>query len=930
MTCNSSPVSCNRQPFLTDSSCDRGNVDIHQFDDLPFCDPINPTMPDIPPEVVDTPLNLPIPPACACIHVDYDIGFKYIKEREFSASTSFSAKSDCCEGLYVSKINLQVPCPVTGSSSPYRLRILARYGKSSASPTSYFVTDPSSCTFTPLSATLKVNVPCPVSSAGPFKLRVKAKYDREDASPTSYFITNPDSCTINPLSATLKVNVPCPVSSAGPFRLKVKARYDREDASPTSYFVTDPDSCTINPLSATLKVNVPCPVSSAGPYKLRVKAKYSKDSAPSVSYFKTNPDSCTISPLSATLRVNIPCPIISSSGPYKLRIVAKYGSSSASAVSYMRTDNDRCIIKPYSAMLKVNVPCPLPQDKKPYTIRAKAKYSKDDASSVSYLETGGSSCTINPLSPTIQVNVPCPVPGDSKSYKIKAKAVYRKRDDFSSASAVDYLKVNASSCGLNFVDFDAPLKVNIPCPVGARDESPRVCVKFEDLDELDPTIVAHGKPFLDCWGRFKVVLIRYDGTTETVAEYNRDNVVCIERPEQFITVRFSIHGDIPGVGFTEFATYDGFWGNPTAFTTGEIPVEGGCLRIYGMTLQGEWVWAGSPPSDISHTAPLVWCSFVPKIAELPCGVMVYDEDAKECLDTEALALFRAGSSISAFRLTSGGLCGISAKDKLLATFGLIDGIWTATSGTFCVEGMQISSSEEITSIHLIVYEQADDEEKERGGQMFMSIKYGKQGECGTNAAVAKFVEVDNDACAVNYLSPNIRLSIPCPMRVKKIGQPRPDSSSYYLWKGPIRITTRNYFYIPYESSSSSSSSSFDVIGWARGDCDIVLKEKTVLNIPPTISPFFMDGDKIKYKYIQVGRNVLYDDGATVLSCLREPHDGLKVYAKISYSKCSWSLEVDCGDSLPENSLTNTYRLLYFYDHDRWIDCRWMPTIVAMD
>lgn len=890
MTCNSSPVSCNRQPFLTDSSCDRGSVDIHQFDDLPFCDPINPTVPDIPPEVVDTPLNLPIPPACACIHVDYDIGFKYIKERKFSASTSFSAKSDCCEGLYVSKMNLQVPCPVTGSSSPYRLRILARYGKSSASPTSYFVTDPSSCTFTPLSATLNVNVPCPVSSAGPYKLRVKAKYSKDSAPSVSYFKTNPDSCTISPLSATLRVNIPCPI------------------------------------------------ISSSGPHKLRIVAKYGSSSAPSVSYMRTDNDRCIIKPYSAILKVNVPCPLPQDKKPYTIRAKAKYSKDDASSVSYLETGGSSCTIKPLSPTIQVNVPCPFPE--KPLKIKAKAKYSKDSASSVSYLEAESSSCALKLLSPTIQVNVPCPVLGDSKSYKIKAKAVYRKRDDFSSASAVDYLKVNASSCGLDFVDFDAPsfdapLKVNIPCPVAARVESPRVSVKFEDLDELDPTIVAHGKPFLDCWGWFKVVFIRYDGTTETVAEYNRDNVVCIEHPEQSMTVRFSIHGDIPGVGLTEFATYDGFWGNPTAFTTGEIPVEGGCLRIYGMTIRDEWVWAGSPPSDISLTAPLVWCIFVPKIAELPCGVMVYDKDEDECLGTEALSFFRAGSCISVFKLTSGdqssgGLCGISAEDKLLATFGLTDGIWTATSGTFCVEGMQISSSEEITSIHLIVYEQADDEEKERGGQMFMSIKYGKQGECGTNAAVAKFVEVDNDACAVNYLSPNIRLSIPCPMRVKKIGQPRPDSSSYYLWKGPIRITTRNYFYIPYESSSSSSSSSFDVIGWARGDCDIVLKEKTVLNIPPTISPFFMDGDKIKYKYIQVGRNVLYDDGATVLSCLREPHDGLKVYAKISYSECSWSLEVDCGDSLPENSLTNTYRLLYFYDHDRWIDCRWMPTIVAMD
>ena len=635
MTCNSSPVSCNRQPFLSDSSCDRGNVDIHQFDDLPFCDPINPTVPDIPPEVVDTPLNLPIPPACACIHVDYDIGFKYTKEREFSASTSFSAKSDCCEGLYVSRINLQVPCPVISSSRNYRLRVVARYGKSSASPTSYFETDNSSCTFRPLSATLNVNVPCPVSSAGPYRLQVKAKYGKGSASPTSYFVNDPESCAIKPLSATLNVNVPCPVSSAGPYRLQVKAKYGKGSASPTSYFVNDPESCAIKPLSATLNVNVPCPIE-----------------------------------------------------------------------------------------------------------------------------------------------------GSSKTYKMRVKAKYLKRKDFSSASSVSFLRADVSSCALNFSVNSSELKVNIPCPITQRGDTPLFCIEFDKRQGIPKEVIALGWPRLDNWGRFKAVLYRSDGTSKIIAEYGPEDLIAgFDDLQKY----WGLYGEIPGVGHRRFAVYDQVWGKAITFTTADTEVDEGIIRLYGWYNYGDehgWAWAGDNQVLINATAPLVWCVTMPKIAELPCGISIAEKvpGGYEYYGTNDLEFAMSGSEITAYvvKILPGG----TVKVVALASFEQgYRGIWRATDGLFYSTGIGrfLSGKEEMASVHLTVFDKANDEADEDGGKLYMSVKYGA---CGGNGAVAELAKVDDDTCEMKFQTPSISLNIPCPV------PPDSNSGSSAEWKRSYKLKIR--------------------------------------------------------------------------------------------------------------------------------------------
>ena len=77
--CHSHPSlsdGCNRSPFQSGDGCDRGDVNTHQFSDLPYCKPIDPTRPNIPPEILDTTWVLPVPPPCSCIDIEYKLDFK--------------------------------------------------------------------------------------------------------------------------------------------------------------------------------------------------------------------------------------------------------------------------------------------------------------------------------------------------------------------------------------------------------------------------------------------------------------------------------------------------------------------------------------------------------------------------------------------------------------------------------------------------------------------------------------------------------------------------------------------------------------------------------------------------------------------------------------------------------------------------------------
>ena len=105
-------LACNRLPFQTDSSCDRGDVDIHVFDDFPLCSPINPTPPEAGLPQIDMQVVPITPPPCTCVRVDIK-GSGTVEDRknkDIELKTEFKSIGDCCDGNYRANIDLKVPC----------------------------------------------------------------------------------------------------------------------------------------------------------------------------------------------------------------------------------------------------------------------------------------------------------------------------------------------------------------------------------------------------------------------------------------------------------------------------------------------------------------------------------------------------------------------------------------------------------------------------------------------------------------------------------------------------------------------------------------------------------------------------------------------------------------------------------------------------
>ena len=472
--------SCNRRPFLSGDGCDRGNVDINQFDDFPYCETIDPTMPAIPPEIVDTPLQIPVPPSCACVNIKYALNFKYSNNRKFGASADFTASGDCCEGNYVSNFNLQIPCPILeGGSKKIKMKIGYGTGRASAAE-SYIKTNTDSCTVEAKDVDINLNIPCPVKDASGKKIKIGISYgDGDRAASASFIKTDTQKCEIEPLSPNLHLNLPCPVIGRNDNipKIKAKARFTKSGNSVSvSYIRRDVKECTIEPLSPTLNIEVPCPIKkpeNKDPH-LKIKLKYgSSGSSASVSYIKMNSSSCTIEPLPIDIRLNLPCPVRRKPGESfpKLRARLDWGSSNRSAsISFLKADSQSCLIKGSDVQLNLQIPCPIKVHKeegaggakKPPHMKLKIKYgSSSSSASVSYIKMNSSSCTIEPLPIDIRLNLPCPVrrkPGESFP-KFRAKIGWGSSGSSVSSS---FLTADSQSCRLQVVDKQ--FRLNLRCP----------------------------------------------------------------------------------------------------------------------------------------------------------------------------------------------------------------------------------------------------------------------------------------------------------------------------------------------------------------------------------------------------------------------------------------------------------------------------------
>lgn len=410
---SNSSISCNRTPFISDEECDRGSVDIHQFDDFPFCEPINPTPPGIPPEVVETPLLLPVPPACSCIHISYNMGLKYNQSRKFSADANFKAIGDCCEGKYKSEFNLEIPCPIMGNKGSRTITTSITYGKGKQTATASFLSiDKKNCTIEGMDANLNLEIPCPViGNNSEKKIKASIVYGRGRNSASAKFLKpNPEACTIEGLDVNLNLEIPCPVKKSGEKKISIGLDYGSGNKrASTAFLRANSSNCTIEGIDANIRLEIPCPVKSATGKRIKIGISYgSGHKSASASFIKTNRDKCEIEPLSPNIHLNIPCPV-KKTETKRIKAKITYGSGPQSASeNFIRTDPEKCEIEPLAPNLNLQIPCPV---KGSGAKRIKVKIQRGVggewySASGSFIRIDSSGCGFEVLEPELKLQIP--------------------------------------------------------------------------------------------------------------------------------------------------------------------------------------------------------------------------------------------------------------------------------------------------------------------------------------------------------------------------------------------------------------------------------------------------------------------------------------------------------------------------------------------
>ena len=441
---------CNRQPFLSGDGCDRGSVDIHMFDDLPFCEEISPTVPEIPPEIVDTPLNLQIPPACSCVSIGYNLDLKYSKSRRFDANAEFTADGDCCEGNYISNFDLQIPCPIIGSGTKV-MKMSVGYGnRGSIASVPYITTDSDGCTIEPKDIDISLDIPCPVLDRGLINgvragdIKIGIGYGTGPSKETLTFIkTNQVLCTFSPLAPSFDLDIPCPVLGSGNNKITPNARFVKNPSNkPVDYIHKDADNCTIEPLDVDLSIEIPCPI--AGMNKnVKIKIGYGSVDNATAPLFNVSQDDCTIEPLETAFNLNIRCPfdrvyekpwekVEGRDGVFRRtarRIVRYLWRDNESFVwsgspIEIEVDKNECTVDMSLPDMNIELPCPLdPQGEEvKRTLNLRQKYTYDnDETSIDILEYNTNKCLIEVPEEEYDLNIKCPIERGAKINLRKAK-----------------------------------------------------------------------------------------------------------------------------------------------------------------------------------------------------------------------------------------------------------------------------------------------------------------------------------------------------------------------------------------------------------------------------------------------------------------------------------------------------------------------------
>ena len=533
------PPQCNRQPFLSESGCDRGSVDIHRFDELPYCEKIDPTPPDIPPEIVDTPIDVVVPPSCSCISIDYKLDFKYNKEREFVAKGEFSAKGDCCEGNYGTTFDVQIPCPVVGKGSK-KIDLKIKYGDgSNEHHGTYIEANSESCAIDAKDIDISLDLPCPVKDQNG-KIRVGIQYgDGAQSGEGSLLETDHESCTIKGGNPDINLNLPCPVGNE-PGKIKVGIQYGKgAQSGEGSILKADRGNCTVNGGNPDIRLNLPCPVGNE-PGRIKVGIQYGKGAQSGEgSILKADPGNCTVNGGNPDINLNLPCPINGRAGKSKIKAKLGWGNKSSDSASFIDADPENCAIEPLDASLNLNLKCPLENLRistqyktvgkgggdlkvedlgtdpvhctrniklivevpsfdldnldipcplngvEEEKVRVAISYGSDPTRydiSAPVVRTDAEACTVVPLGTNYRLNIPCPFRGDQGKRKIKARIKYGSNSGSERSSVSASFANKGKSCSFSLYGDDTKevsLKLRIQCPIKTKEGKKKIKARIK-------------------------------------------------------------------------------------------------------------------------------------------------------------------------------------------------------------------------------------------------------------------------------------------------------------------------------------------------------------------------------------------------------------------------------------------------------------------
>ena len=298
--------SCNRVPFLSGEGCDRGDIDIHQFDDLPFCENISPTTPKIPPEVIDSQIVIPVPPPCACININHKFKLNYNSTGKFSANTAFKSRGDCCAGNYEANFDLKIPCPINGKGS-IGAGISWGNGDSFKKVDIAHKTDPCGLEFK--NPEIRLQIPCPIIGNG----QITAGVSWGAGAPVTKTIAKKSgTCSLQFDNPVFDLKIPCPIEDNGEKKIKVNVEYgDTPNPNVEETFArVSHDNCSIELLQPEFNLNIKCPLQN-GDKELKLKpVQYvSNPVDKNIRYVHGDRTQCNLEVLEPELQIQAPCPL---------------------------------------------------------------------------------------------------------------------------------------------------------------------------------------------------------------------------------------------------------------------------------------------------------------------------------------------------------------------------------------------------------------------------------------------------------------------------------------------------------------------------------------------------------------------------------------------------------------------------------------------